>query len=303
LQKVEASAPAKLILFGEHAVAYGQPALGVALTPRVSVELTSGRGRVRCERAIESELPQNAASIEELVRAALGKRAAHLDLRIRMGVPPGAGLGTSAALGVALLRAHDKLLETDRSARDLLAAAIAIENLAHGASSGLDPAIVIAEAPIQFTLRSNLRTVRPVAVHGPLFLVVGARGTHGGTRHRVRAIGVLAHRAERPVKAAMKTLGEAARAGLAAMRNGDAPALGFAIDLAHGVLGGLGLVGDEIEKLVRAARNAGALGAKMSGAGGDGGALYALAPDLGNARAIERIWKRSGAHAFIETLA
>jgi mevalonate kinase len=68
------------------------------------------------------------------------------------------------------------------------------------------------------------------------------------------------------------------------------------------VLSGLGLVGDEIETLVRRARSAGALGAKMSGAGGDGGALYALAPDLRTARSIERIWRSEGTHSFVETL-
>src|SRR5437762_360625 len=106
-----ARAPGKLILFGEHAVAYAQPALGMALGRGVRVELRQGSGQIRTQLSDGLRSPDSDAAVrpDALVRAALGDRAAKLDVDIAIDVPPVAGLGTSAAIAVGLLRARAML--------------------------------------------------------------------------------------------------------------------------------------------------------------------------------------------------
>src|SRR6185436_10350488 len=104
--------------------------------------------------------------------------------------------------------------------------------------------------------------------------------------------------APRLIGSAMRLLGDASRAGVAAIARGELDTLGVAMDLAHGVLSGVGLVAQEIDEVVRVARSAGAIGAKMSGAGGRGGAFVALARDRRSASLIGRHVARLGALAW-----
>jgi mevalonate kinase len=293
-------APAKLILFGEHAVGYGQPALGCALSRGVRVQLSPGSGRVRVQ--VEDGLLPARARVRgiaptDLVHAALGPAAQRTDAEIWMEVPPGAGLGTSAALAIALLRAVGAAEST------LLSEAVRVEDLAHGKSSGLDPAISLSGSIIAFTRlaagrRRRIRAIHPAA---PLDLVVGVHGTHGGTRARVEAMAKLKDSTGNAFTAAIRALGAASRLGAEALAAGDGPLFGRAMDLAHGILAGLGVVSDPIEELVRCARAAGALGAKMSGAGG-GGAFYALAQSRRAARTLRDRLISAGAVAWIESI-
>ena len=295
----EAWAPGKLILFGEHAVAYGHPALGCALSRGVRARLTAGTGEVVSHLAVgAATIPGHGAT--DLVHAALGREAGVTDAEITLELPPGAGLGTSAALAIAVLRAA---AGSAPSTTQLLHDAVRVEDLAHGVSSGLDPAIVLSEGLITFTRHPDgRRDFAPIRLAAPIHLVVGVFGAHGGTKARVAGVAALRLRAERAIDAGLATLGEASRLGTVALCRGDFELAGRAMDLAHGVLAGLGLVGGEIEDRVRIARRAGALGAKMSGAGGNGGAFYALAPTAAAAEPIAVALRHSGALAWVETL-
>lgn len=299
-----ARAPGKLILFGEHAVAYQQPALGMALQRGVRVELRKGSGQLRTQLG-EGLGPPSAEAVrpDALVRAALGERADLLDVDIAIDIPPVAGLGSSAAIAVALLRARAMLEGEDVGQGALLERAVEIENLAHGKSSGLDPAIVIHQGLILFRKQPGLPKVRALRPRASFHLVVGVKGSHGGTARPVAAVAQLRQSQPKLYGPAMNALGACARTGTAALVSGDLEAAGRAIDLAHGVLSGLGLVGDAVEGAVRAARRAGALGAKMSGAGGMGGAFYALAPDMISANVIREALRSYDTLSWVETSA
>jgi len=296
------TAPAKLILFGEHSVVYGQPALGMALSRGVTVTLRRGSGKVEVHlpSGIEAgDLPRSGATPAALVAAALGDAAEDIDAEIDVAVPPMAGLGTSAAIAVAALRARNTL--DDRASPNLLDAAIAVENVAHGASSGLDPAICLDGGVISYRRGEGRSHVVPIKLTASFHLVIGARGSHGGTGDRVRAVRELGQRAPALVEATMDALGAAAKLGTSALEDGDLELAGRAMDVAHGILSGLGLVGDEVERLVRLARAKGALGAKMSGAGGRGGAFFALVPDIVHGNEIRELWSAEGVESWIET--
>jgi mevalonate kinase len=298
MDRVRASAPGKIILFGEHAVVYGEPALGLALSRHAKVEITPGKGRVRIASG-KVRASKNAATPQSLVRAALGSLFGRSDVVVSLDFPAMSGLGSSAALAVALLRAKAQLLGREPKIRVMLEEAIRVESIAHGTSSGVDPAIALSEGLILYRKRG--RRIEAVAPRDPLFFVVGTRGGHGGTRQTVGGLAELKSRAPRLVDRAMKALGEITAGGTAALQDGDLAIAGRAMDLAHGILSGLGFVSREVDEVVRAAREAGALGAKMSGAGGKGGAFVALAPGRAVATRIVRRLEALGAIAWVES--
>jgi mevalonate kinase len=280
-------APGKVILFGEHAVVYGEPAVGMPLSRGARVRITPGTGRVSIVTApsIRVTPSKRAASPKDLVARALGDAAPMSDVTIELGFPPMAGFGSSAAIAIALLRARQRRW----SNRSLLEAAIEIERVAHAKPSGVDPAICLWGGPIVYRNTDRGRQIRRLErPRARAWLVVASAGAHGGTMKTVTRLAELRRSEPRLIRSAMAALGETSRVGARSLETGDLTAAGYAMDLAHGVLSGLGLVSLEVDTAVRLARRSGALGAKMSGAGGAGGALIALAPDRSGAERIER---------------
>jgi mevalonate kinase len=279
--RIAGYAPGKIILFGEHAVVYGEPALGMPLKLGVEGELVPGRGRVsvKLPRGIDVKRSKDAASPERLVASALEEIAGEHDVAITIGFPPMSGFGSSAALAVALLRAKQAITRERVTRSLLLERAMKVEEIAHGVSSGVDPAICLWDALISYERHAGRRRIRRIRPKKPVHLVVGSRGGHGGTGRSVLGVRSLMEDEPSLMRAAMGLLGTASRAGIKSLAAGDLALAGRAMDLAHGVLSGLGLVSDDVEEMVKVARSAGALGAKMSGAGGKGGAFLALAPN------------------------
>ncbi len=303
---VTREAPGKVLLLGEHAVVYGEPALGFPLSRRARVTLAPGEGRLEVTLApgLAVEPSAAAASPESLVARALGPLRPAVDVVLELGFPPMSGFGSSAALGVALREAAHALAGTarPRSLAARLEEVLEVERVAHARPSGVDPAIVLAGGPVLFQRRRGPPRVRRLRLAAPVALVVGAAGRHGGTIRTVSRVAALRDTSPRLVGAAMRALGEASRRGAAALAAGDLEPLGHALDLAHGVLSGLGLVSEQVEAAVRRARAGGALGAKMTGAGGAGGAFVALFPDAEAATRAARALAASGLEAWVERL-
>ena len=298
------SAPAKIILFGEHSVLYGYSALGFSLSRGVNIQMRAGEGRVftKFSSNLHTAIESSASTPDPLVRKALGKNFDALDIDITFEVPVSGGLGSSAALATALIRAN---LTKDKKVADpseVLRLAMAVEDVAHGKSSGLDPAICVYGGLVSFKRNSEHDfTVQSVKLKESFHLVVGVYGSHGGTSSRIKAVTKLRKIYPSAVDSAMQTLGHCADWGISAIKAGDLHSAGHAMNLAHGVLGGMGLVGQVIEQMTRAARHEGAYGAKMSGSGGEGGAVVALVPDIQTGNQISSRWRELGAETWIET--
>ena len=308
--KAIGEAPGKVLLFGEHAVVYGEPALGMAISRRVRAELLPGTGRLQLHlpRGPDLEVSRTTrASPEALIQKALGPLRTHVDVTLDLGVPPMRGLGSSAAVAVALLRARAAWMgEPEPGPRKLIEDALAIETVAHARPSGVDPAICAHGVLIRFVTRQDRRSVRRLRMNKPVFFIVGSVGSHGGTARSVSRIAELKKTDRALMRSAMTTLGEATRAGERGLLNHDLERVGRAMDLAHGVLRGLGLVSAGVDKAIEIAREAGGLGAKMSGAGGDGGAFIALFSSETKARRVARqLVQKMGntaANAWVERL-
>jgi mevalonate kinase len=270
----------KVILLGEHAVVYGRPALAAGLPLALEVEVAAGRGALR----VESDRPEVAGDPRPAALAAEGAALVGLDprdlvVRVRSELPAGAGLGSSAAFAVALLRALAAAAGRTLPPAEELAAARRLEVAFHGHPSGIDPAAAAlgGSGCLRF-VAGEPPAVTPVGVATPVPLVVGL-----GTRPRSTGAAVTGLRARWVAdrdrhERLFDEVAAAVEAGARALATGDLPALGRAFDRNQSLLEALGVSAPDDERLLGAARRAGALGAKLTGGGG-GGAVIALAPD------------------------
>jgi mevalonate kinase len=272
-------AAGKVILLGEHAVVYGRPALAAGLSLGLDVELLASDGPVR----IESDRPELAADprplrLVEEAAAALGVPADGFTVRVRSALPPGAGLGSSAALAIAVLRALGAAAARTLDGDEERAVGRRLEAIFHGHPSGVDPAAASLGSCFRF-VRGEPPEIRPLAAPArPMHVVVAlgerARSTGAavtGLRARWEADRA---RHERLFDAVAAVVDDGARA----LETGDVARLGRAFDRNHDLLRELGVSAPEVERLVAAAHAAGALGAKLTG-GGAGGAVIAVTED------------------------
>jgi mevalonate kinase len=268
----------KVILLGEHAVVYGRPALAAGLARGVVAEVQRGAGPV-----LVSDRPELAADgrpARAVAQAAtlLGLDPTTVVVTVRSELPAGAGLGSSAALVVAVLRALAAAAGRQLTLADELTLGRRLEAIFHGHPSGVDPAAA-ALGPVCFRfVRGEPPAVTRLTLAAPLPLVLGfgdrPRSTAaavGGLRARWAAEPARHERLFDEIAAIVET-------GLRAAETGDLAALGRALDANQAVLAALGVSSAETEVLIAAARRAGALGAKLTGGGG-GGAVVAVAPE------------------------
>lgn len=266
-------APGKVLLLGEHAVVYGQPALAAAIPLFVTVEVEpASEPRIELPGGVQTPFPVVQAAAAMAREAGLAGFVA----RVRSEIPLGSGLGSSAALGVALARAFKPGCTPGEAAR----LAMYLEVVLHGAPSGVDPAICARGGVIFFT-RGEPPQIEEV--RGSAWLCVLLSGIARGTRSTVMPLAER-RKTDPRVEADLRRLGELAREGRQQFETGDLRMLGRTFQKAHSFLrDGLEVSCPELETAVESLRNAGALGAKLTGAGG-GGAAIGLARDETHAR-------------------
>jgi mevalonate kinase len=264
----------KVILLGEHTVVFGHPAVAAGLPLAVRARVRPGSGQLRAPAwNISARLGDGSPAAQAIGRlfAALGAPPDALDVDLETDLPAGAGLGSSAAMAVAVARAVGA--RTGAAAVDIEAAVAASESVFHGNPSGVDAAAALHGGIGVFRKGEGWR---PAKVRQKLKLCIGLSGRSRRTSDLVEAVAHLARRT--PIaRKVLETLGEISTAGLEALAVGDIDGLGRLFDLAHGLLAGLRLSTPELERLIHGARAAGAIGVKLTGAGG-GGAVIALAP-------------------------
>ncbi|CAI8281893.1 MAG: mevalonate kinase [Euryarchaeota archaeon] len=291
---VKTSAPGKCILFGEHAVVYGQPALACSINQRMTVEIEKEETFDSWRLDGRTFKPKKHPHIEYIRKHLPPLDDQPLHIRIRGTIPKASGLGSSAALSVALCGALQQIRE---ESIDLLQ----VSSISHhaeaeaqgGRASPMDTAtssfggfVVLSD-----TIEENLDFIetRTMEVNGQtrqwhlhtfdanipegVSLVVGNTGVHGSTSAMVNQVAnLIRENPERKIE--LETIGAIARRGIQSLQEGDMEAVGQAMSENHMVLRSLGVSSPEIERLIRAAAPS-SLGVKLTGAGG-GGCMIAL---------------------------
>ncbi len=290
----------KIILLGEHSVVYGRPALAVGLPDGVTAKVApSARkvGQIRC-RDWRMEIPLNsgdrsAEAVRRILRR-MGEAGLAWEVDLEVQIPHSAGLGSSAALCVAVARAFGEL--RGRRLTDGEAAEVAYEGERsfHGTPSGIDNTVAAYGGLVWFRKGEACRRLElPVALH----LAVGVTGLGSDTSEQVGLVRRAWERDRARFEGLFDELGELVRLGRAALAAGDIEALGKLMDRGHELLGRLGVSGPALDEIVSAARASGALGAKLTGAGG-GGCAVALCGSEEGARRVEEALKKAGFVAF-----
>lgn len=303
-----ASAPGKVYLFGEHAVVYGEPAIPCAIEQRARVRVTerSDDGlRVTAEDltldgfTVEYEGPTDArpdvdvpaqlveaamgyveAAIEQATDAA-GVEDAGFEVEISSDLPLGAGLGSSAAVSVAAIDAATRELGVELDPATVAERAYRVEDAVQGGEASRADTFCSAMGGAVRVEGEDCR-----AIDAPdLPMVIGYDGGAGDTGALVAGVRELKEEYDF-AEGTIDAIGDIVRSGEQALAAGDIDTVGDLMNFNHGLLSALGVSARSLSSMVWAAREAGAKGAKLTGAGG-GGCMVALDPTTETKTALE----------------
>jgi len=301
------SAPGKIILFGEHAVVYGRPALAVPVTQvHAEVEVTdASRAGIWIDapdvnlHAELMRLPSDhpiAAAIHNLFFQFHISPFPNLEIRISSTIPVASGMGSGAAVTVALTRALASHLSCSMSDEEVNAFTYEIEKLHHGTPSGIDNTVVTYARPVYFVRDQPIETF---SVGQPFTIVIADTGIPAPTRESVADVRKLFESDEKYWDNVFDEMGDISFAARHVIREGWLRMLGSLMDENHAYLQELTVSSPELDRLVEAARGAGALGAKLSGGGRGGNMIALVEPEM--AETISAALKAAGAQNTIIT--
>ena len=283
-------AHSKIILIGEHAVVYGYPAISL---PLLEVKVTC--------RVVPAATPWRLFEEDTLSMAVyasleyLNITDAYIRCQIDSAIPEKRGMGSSAAISIAAIRAVFDYFEAELP-RDVLEILVnRAEMIAHMNPSGLDAKTCLSDQPIRFIKNVGFEEL---AMDLSAYLVIADTGVYGHTREAIQVV-------ESKGKEALPflyALGELTQQAEEAIKARDAVMLGEILTKAHGNLKEIGVSSLEADALVETALHHGALGAKMSG-GGLGGCIIALVADYHQAQNLaERLEEKGAVQTWIESL-
>ena len=283
-------AHSKIILIGEHAVVYGYPAISL---PLLEVEVTC--------RVVPAGTPWRLFEEDTLSMAVyasleyLNIKDAYIRCQIDSAIPEKRGMGSSAAISIAAIRAVFDYYQAELPDDVLEILVNRAEMIAHMNPSGLDAKTCLSDQPIRFIKNVGFEEL---AMDLSAYLVIADTGVYGHTREAIQVV-------ESKGKEALPflyALGELTQQAEEAIKARDAVMLGEILTKAHGNLKEIGVSSLEADALVNTALQHGALGAKMSG-GGLGGCIIALVADYHQAQDLaERLEEKGAVQIWIESL-
>lgn len=304
---MKTSAPGKIILFGEHAVVYGRPALAVPVTQvHTDVEIAdSSRAGIWIQapnvnlHAELNSLPSDhpLASVIHNLFFTLGiDPFPNLEIKITSNIPVASGLGSGAAVSVALTRALSEYLEHPISDEEVNSFVYEIEKLHHGTPSGIDNTVITYARSVYFVKGQAMETFK---VGRPFTIIIGDTGQAAPTKESVGDVRKLWLKDKLQWETVFDEIGQIALMARRAIENGRIESLGELMDRNHALLQKMTVSSFELDTLVEAAKSAGADGAKMSGGGRGGNMIALVKPEL--AEKVSNALKTSGAKNVIVT--
>lgn len=303
---MKSSAPGKIILFGEHAVVYNRPALAVPVNQvQVDVEiLDSDTAGVWIHAPIidlHAELsmlqPDHAIGsvILNLFQNLKISSTPNLKINIFSTIPVASGLGSGAAVSVALIRALSSYLNYPLSDNEVNNMVFEIEKLYHGTPSGIDNTVITFNKPVYFIKGQPIETF---TVGKPFTIVIGDTGIPAPTKESVGDVRRLWQKDNSKYENIFNEIAQISLIARRSIETGKPELLGELMNHNHEFLQQLTVSSPELDQLVYAARNAGALGAKLSG-GGRGGNMIALVNQAEASQVAESLIKTGAKNTII----
>jgi mevalonate kinase len=305
---VTANAPGKVILVGEHAVVYGRPAIAVPVWERIASATvrpgTTGSGCWIVAHDLQRHIHLADAPPEDAMARVARATLAQLGLppnpdwqiELSSEIPIASGLGSGAALNAALVRAiHAQVGVTPDPAQvsDLVYLG---EQIYHGTPSGIDNTVVAYGQPVWFIKGTAPHVFTPAK---PFTLAIADSGVASPTHETVAGVRRRRERDPQHYDRWFDAIGEWVREARRVIEEGEIKALGPIFDRNHALLQQIGVSTPQLDQLVTTARDAGALGAKLSGGGG-GGNIIALV-DSSSAKRVAAALEAAGAVRVVIT--
>ena len=298
---VTASASAKTILFGEHAVVYGEPAIAIPLSyTRTFVSLTPNGKEFR---VISDRIGLNASYAELdpdsglscLLRLLMSEFCPDGlpddTMEIRSDIPIASGLGSGAALSIAVIRAFAKRFGSDPDTEDINRLAFEIEKVYHGTPSGIDNTVIAYEQPVFFTKSAGFSPFQADLSGLPLLVVDS--GIRSRTVDVVSDVRAHLDRNEGPIR----EIGKLVREACEALKSGSLETIGGLMNENQRLLKAIDVSSSELDELIETALKHGAIGAKLTGAG-RGGNIIVLARDRDHAEQLRSLYEERGLHVI-----
>jgi len=283
-------AHSKIILIGEHAVVYGYPAISL---PLLEVEVTC--------RVVPAATPWRLFEEDTLSMAVyasleyLNIKDACIRCQIDSAIPEKRGMGSSAAISIAAIRAVFDYYDAQLSQETLEILVNRAEMIAHMNPSGLDAKTCLSDHPIRFIKNLGFTELE---MDLSTYLVIADTGVYGHTREAIQVV----QSKGKDALPYLQTLGDLTQEAEDAINHKDAEKLGEILSQAHENLKEIGVSSQDADSLVETAIHHGALGAKMSG-GGLGGCIIALVANVSQAQELaERLEEKGAVQTWIESL-
>jgi mevalonate kinase len=327
-----ASAPGKIILFGEHAVVYNRPALAVPVL-QVHADaradfVKTGLGtdqRMGADQGWEDLIQVEAPDIRlfSSLSQLLARRSPHplatailgtlqamgvshppaLKISITSTIPVASGLGSGAAVSVAIIRALSALFNRPLADEQVNELAYEVEKLHHGTPSGIDNTVITYAKPVYFVRGEPIQTFSAAQ---PFTLVIGDTGISAPTKKSVGDVRKLWEADKNRWEKVFEQVGLIVKTARALIESGKSASisaaedeLGQLMDQNQALLQEMTVSSPELDRLVAAAKAAGALGAKLSGGGRGGNMIALVTPE--NAGQVAAALLSSGAKKTLTT--
>lgn len=282
-----ATAAGKIILFGEHAVVYGRHALALPIDNAVTAAVSKHSSRSTLtvvdwglSMTVDAGKADGLDGAVNLIRNELGVTDQELVIEVRSRLPRGVGLGSSAAIAVALTRAIAQCVDVVVDDARVNAIAFECEKLAHGTPSGVDNTLACYSQPLLFRNAGALE-LQTLVLTEPLPIVVAVSHEVGLTREIVAGVRQRYEANAAHYEQIFNQIDSIGQQGAESLRALDYETLGRLMNVCQGLLNAIEVSTPDLEQMIGIARNAGAIGAKLTGSGG-GGSIIALCPGSEN---------------------
>ncbi len=284
---VSASAPAKAILFGEHAAVYGYPAIAIPiLQAQATATVESREDNLRklvlgdINRSIDLDNPDQAedalvAAVEAVKTYCDIATLPPLTITLNSSIPIASGIGSGAAAAAAIIRALLRFLGRDATPELVSSLTFQVEKVFHGTPSGIDNTVVSYAKPIYFVRKQPKALIETFDIVQPVQLLIADSGERSATKTVVSEVRQMWQTQMARYESYFERCGQLAVAARWALEVGKLNKLGLLMQENQQILAAMGVSSAELDALCHAAVKAGAYGAKLSGAG-RGGHMLAL---------------------------
>ena len=294
----------KVILIGEHAVTFGEPAIAIPFTTgRVSAlieSLNASESSYIKSEVYDGELVYAPEHLKSVITRFIDKYdiATPIKVSIDTNLPPSRGLGSSAAMAVAFVRASFDYINKPLTDAVLIEEANWAERIAHGKPSGIDTQTIVSNKPVWFQ-KGKVTTLKPLDLNG--YMVVIDTGIRGSTKQAVEDVNNLC-KAESGSLSLVEHIGKLVHEARDSIEHHNFEQLATVFNLCQENLRTLTVSHEKIEQLLEVSKEQGAIAGKLTG-GGRGGSMIVLASTLETAEKIVESAQSLGAHhTWIEYL-